>query len=78
MMHARRHFTYRETEEAQVLQLPYKGHELGFVVVLPRVKNGLAKLEGSLNVERLASWLDKLGPARTIVHLAQVHDRVHI
>ena len=38
MMHIQRSFPYTETEEAQVLEMPYKNNELSMIVILP--KNG--------------------------------------
>jgi len=47
-MHATRHATYAETTDAQVLELPYKresaDHGISMIIVLPRDKDGAAKL----------------------------------
>jgi serpin B len=49
-------FPYHETEDLQVLELPYTGRELSMVVVLPRTADGLANVEASLTAEKLAGW----------------------
>jgi serpin B len=49
------HFRYGETDNLQIIELPYKGYELSMFVILPKYikENGLAEVEESLNAEKL-------------------------
>ena len=60
MMEQAGKYPYGETDECQVLKLPYAGGDLSMVVVLPREKDGLAALESQLSPERLAEWTSPL------------------
>ena len=57
MMYQQDHFAYTENEGSQALVLPYAGHELSMVILLPRIMDGLPKLEKSLTAENLTKWL---------------------
>jgi serpin B len=59
MMSRKGEYGYFEDEEAQVLELPYRGDELSMVVLLPRVEGpaGLEALERALTPERLGGWI---------------------
>ena len=60
MMHQSGEFPYMETEDLQVLELPYvKGH-LSMIVLLPRKVDGLGALEASLTADKLEGWLGEL------------------
>ncbi len=49
-------FRYHETDDLQLVRLPYEKCPLDMVVLLPRRKDGLANLEKSLTAETLAAW----------------------
>jgi len=53
-------FNYAENDELQLLVLPYGKKQLHMVLLLPRAKDGLARLEGSLNPTSLAGWIGQL------------------
>jgi serine protease inhibitor len=53
----------------QVLELPYAGHDLSMIVLLPDERDGIAALEDALTVENLTSWIDNLRPMEVEVHL---------
>ena len=69
MMHQMSAFKYLDTDDVQVLEMPYAGLELSMVVLLPRKVNGLADLEKSLTAEKLAGWLGKARFERVTVSL---------
>jgi serpin B len=52
------HFPFYEDDEVQVIELPYKGEDLGMVVVLPTDEAGLPALESTLTAEQLTSWIE--------------------
>ncbi|MCP4638826.1 MAG: serpin family protein [bacterium] len=56
-MHQTGIFQYAETDSARILEMPYKGHELSMVILLPKTLEGLPELERTLSAENLASWL---------------------
>jgi serpin B len=59
-MHQTKHFGYFDGGEFQALELPYQGDRLSMVVLLPKVKDGLAALEASLSADKVAEWVSKL------------------
>jgi serpin B len=62
MMQRTDRLRYAETEEAQILELPYRGGQTSMVILLPRERSGLSALEADLNGPRLARWLEGLRP----------------
>ena len=50
---------YSETEELQLLEMPYKGEELSMLVLLPR-DDDLGALEGSLDAQKLEEFRGSL------------------
>jgi serpin B len=69
LMTVQEHAPYHETDEVQVVELPYEKRELSMVVVLPRKADGLAKVEAALTAETLAAWAAAAKPANTRVYL---------
>jgi len=70
MMTQKSHFNYWENDKLQVVELPYasrgKQHKpmatqlndsVSMIILLPKKRNGLAKLEKSLNPQALEDWL---------------------
>lgn len=55
-MHKRGHFSYGEKDQVQLLALPYIGHQLEMVIMLPRSRDGIGPLESSLTSANLAAW----------------------
>jgi len=53
-------YGYAETEDLQVLSLPYRANQLDMIVLLPRANDGLGKLEKQLNATNLAEWTKAL------------------
>ncbi|MEH2152714.1 serpin family protein [Nostoc sp.] len=60
MMEQQETLGYKETEDLQVLQLPYVGDDLSMLVLLPKQINGLRELEDNLTLENLANWVEGL------------------
>jgi serpin B len=49
-------FSYFESDQLQVVALPYQGH-YEMDILLPRTRNGLAELEKALTIDSLNTWL---------------------
>ena len=60
MMHQKDNFRYTDDELLQVLELPYKKHDLSMIVLVPREQDGMAELERQLTPENLSDWLGGL------------------
>jgi serpin B len=64
---------YRETDDAQVLELPYKavkpGSELALDLILPKDPQRLSALENELSTVGIASYVSELGERRVDVTL---------
>ena len=56
MMAQKHGFGYAEFDGVQALELPYAGHDVSMIVLLPRERDGLAALEGALTAESLRRW----------------------
>ena len=59
-MHMEKRFGYAETDELQVLSLPYRARQLDMVILLPKATDGLAKLEKQFTVANLTAWTKAL------------------
>jgi serpin B len=62
-------FRYGESEDLQILELPYRGHEISMVVLLPKQVDGLATLEGRLTTENVDRWTNLLRSRKVHVFL---------
>ena len=60
-------FNYAETENLQVLEMPYKGEKLSMLVLLP--KGDISSLESKLNAENLAQWRSMLNMQEVKVYM---------
>lgn len=67
MMNKKQFSGYLETQELQILQLPYQGsgkykykNRLSMIILLPRKRNGLAKLEKTLTASKLEKLFKQL------------------
>ncbi len=69
MMHQETRFGYGETDQVQLLRLPYKGHALSMLVVLPKKRDGLADVEKKLSTETFQAWRQALQRAKVKVRL---------
>jgi serpin B len=62
MMYQKGNFRYMETEDVQVLEMPYRGEEISMLVVLPRPESlvNLRVIESRLTAQALSDWLGQL------------------
>jgi serine protease inhibitor len=61
-------FNYAETENLQILEMPYKGEELSMLVFLPR-EGTLDEFEQSLTLEKLNEWKNSLQERKIDVYM---------
>jgi len=69
MMHQKAKFGYMQTDEIQVLELPYVDDELSMIILLPKQVEGLGGLEETLNNENLSQWLSKIRKREVSVYV---------
>ncbi len=62
-------FRLAATASGQALELPYTGHDVALVILLPRQSEGLAELERHLTGPFLAEWLRQLKAETVTVSL---------
>ncbi len=69
LMHKTRSFDYAETDDTQVLRMPYAGDELSMIIILPKAADGLADVATSLAQDGLDALTTDLATARVAVAL---------
>ena len=62
-------FGYMENESFQCLELPYQGEEVSMLIVLPKEKDGLARIEEGFSADALTDWTGALHKEEIEVHL---------
>ncbi len=50
---------YAETDDVQILVMPYKGDEISMWIILPKNRDGLPKVEEALSFEQIKAWFSK-------------------
>ncbi|MFC1768569.1 serpin family protein [Nanoarchaeota archaeon] len=61
-------FLYTETEDTQILELPYDGEELSMLFFLPK-DNDLDRLENDLSLEKIEEWKQNLNEQRVDIFI---------
>ncbi|MBI5725478.1 MAG: serpin family protein [Planctomycetes bacterium] len=69
MMRQEHRFGYAETDDLQVLEMPYKNHELSMAILLPKKADGLAAMEKSLSADSVKKLMEQAKPAQVDVTL---------
>ncbi|MDA3839418.1 MAG: serpin family protein [Candidatus Delongbacteria bacterium] len=60
MMYNKARYGYYENDKFQFLEMPYKGKEVSMFVLLPKQKDGLKKIEASLDMLTINNAIDNL------------------
>lgn len=60
LMNGSNRTNYFKGKDFEILELPYEGHELSMIVVLPNNADGLPAFEKRLTTSSLTEWLDKM------------------
>jgi len=61
-------FNYAETDELQILELPYTGEDVSMLILLPR-EGQIGDLEAQLSAERLGEWVELMEGTAVNVYL---------
>lgn len=72
MMGVTKTFRYAETPDVQVVELPYLGAPAAMTIILPKAKDGLARVEGALSPATLDGWIGKLEYTRVDVQMPKI------
>lgn len=75
MMQKSGDFEYAETENFQILALPYAGDRIFMIIFLPYEKDGLPLLEAQLHDNAVMQWLDLLQAQKVAVSLPKFSTR---
>ncbi len=62
-------FSYMENESFQCLDLPYQGEEVSMLIILPKERDGLARIEEGLSADALTTWVGELRREEVTVNL---------
>ena len=69
MMHQTHRFSYGESEDLQVLEIPYGPGNIGMLILLPKKNDGLSELEKELTSENVTKWSAGLKPRQVKLSL---------
>jgi len=61
-------FNYTETEDLQILELPYKGDAVSMIIFLPK-ENDITSVNQKFTSENLATWMDSMYPTVVDIYL---------
>ncbi len=61
-------FNYAETDEIQILDMPYEGEDLSMLIILPK-EDELDNLEKSITPEKLSEWKSMLTKRRVDIYI---------
>lgn len=62
-------FNYAETDNIQILEMPYLGHDISMFVILPKDKKGLESLEMYLSSDKLDEFKNRMERQPVTVHI---------
>jgi len=71
-------FEYAETDDWQMIALPYNGEKILMMVMLPKTKDGLSHLEKQFTVDNVMKWLEQTSPTRVKVSLPKFTIRFRV
>ena len=61
-------FSYTETDEVQILEMPYTGDDISMIVVLPK-NNDLSSIINSVDNDMFSMWMDSLDEEYVDIYL---------
>ena len=69
MMHRIDRYSYAETDDVQILEIPYRGGHTSMFVILPKKRDGLAAVEAKLSAKEIESLRGRMKSARVNLKL---------
>jgi len=69
MMSRDSYYNYTDTDELQILELPYLGDRLSMLILLPNDVDGIKSIEESLSAQKISQWNDDLLQMRLFVQI---------
>ncbi len=69
MKHESTKHLYGETDDVQLVELPYDGNDFSMLIVLPRQENGLSDIERSIDINKLTTWRRAISTRTINLHL---------
>ena len=66
-LNSKAEFNYTETDDIQVLELPYTGNKISMFIFLP--KNNISSLEKELNIEKIKEYEGMLKEQKVVIYL---------
>ena len=57
-------FNYTETQDLQVLELPYNGNDISMMIFLPKQESGLSEMIDSMDKDSYSDLIDSMGEHR--------------
>ena len=70
-------FEYTQSNDAQVLKMPYKGDRLSMLIILPDKKDGITQLENSISSAQIKQWNDALSSQRMDLSVPKFEMKTH-
>ena len=67
MMHRKGRFGYYETDDLQVLEMPYEGSSFSMLIILPKKADGLEAVEKELTPQFIGELMDSITPQKVDV-----------
>ena len=61
-------FNYAESDDIQILALPYEGEDLSMILLLPK-ENNPDGIESSISIEKLSAWKNMLTEQRVNIFI---------
>jgi serpin B len=61
-------FNYTETEDLQILELPYTGNDVAMLILLPK-ENDIINFNQKITSENLENWMDSMYPTLVDIYL---------
>ena len=62
-------FNYTETDDLQILELPYTGNEMSMMIILPKGNTDLSTVVESIDKESYYEWLDSMTKNEVNIYL---------
>ena len=76
-MSIRKRFDYTQSDEVQILKMPYRGDRLSMLVMLPQDKDGISLLEETVTPEQIGQWRQSLHDIDLFVVMPKFEVRTH-